>query len=298
MAARIYQKRIYEKITVPCDYCGKELQITAFKARQSKKHFCNNECYREYIRKDLVHLICPICGKPFTRKQSAVDNCKNVNNITCSIACRNELRKTTMSGKNNHQYGLTGSANASWKSDEHITYYNYKRIRSEDHPFRDSVNFVAEHRLVAEKYLLTDENSIEINGKKYLKPECVVHHIDFDKLNNSVENLYVFQNESLHTLFHNLYKSGRVTDLNDFINYYQSTYIDKLYNYQWLYKAYIIYDLSINQISKSFNIPYKSVQTEIYKHKLDEIKKEESAKGNRLKFIINELLKPISTANN
>ena len=293
MAAQTYQKRTYEKVTVLCDYCGKELSITAFKSRHSKKHFCDNECYRAYLKKDLVHLVCPICGTPFTRKKSQVDKCKDINNLTCSVACSAELRKTLMGGKNNHQYGLTGKKNASWKSDEYITRFNYKRIRVEDHPFKDAANFVCEHRLVAEKYLLTDVNSIELNGKKYLKPECVVHHIDFNRQNNSVENLYVFENESIHTLFHNLYKSGRVSSLENFLHYYQTTYVEKLYNYKWLYKAYIVYDLSVNKISKLFNIPYTSVQTEIYKYKLDQIKKDEMVQGERLKFIVDELSKPL-----
>ena len=297
MAAQTYQQRVYEKIKVPCTYCGKELEITASKARQAKQHFCNRNCYREYKRRDLVHLTCSICGKSFTRKQSQVNKCKDINNLTCSLDCSAKIRKTLMAGENNHQFGLTGQKNASWKSDEVITVYNYKRIRVEDHPFRDINNFVLEHRLIAEQYLLTDNNSIEINGKKYLKPECAVHHIDFNRLNNSVENLYVFENESLHTLFHNLYKQGRVSGLDDFIDYYQTTYVEKLYNYNWLYMAYIMYDLSVNKISEWFNIPYKSIQAEIYKYKLDDIKKEEVTKEKSRQFIYNELSKSLQDQN-
>jgi endogenous inhibitor of DNA gyrase (YacG/DUF329 family) len=289
LAARIYQQRTYERIKVQCDYCGKELEITAFKARSSKRHFCDDECYRQYLRKDLVHLICPICGKPFTRKKSAVEKSKDINTMTCSVSCCSELRKTLMNGERNHQYGKTGDKNASWKSDERTTTHNYKQIRVEDHPFRDANNFVLEHRLIAEQYLLTDSNSVEINGRKYLKPECVVHHIDFNKQNNSINNLYVFENESMHILFHNLHKSGRVSDLQDFFHYYQTSYVEKLYNYEWLYKAYIIYDLSVSKISQLFNLPYKSIEVEIYKHKLDEIKKGQQAKEERLKFIMQAL---------
>lgn len=60
---------------------------------------------------------------------------------------------------------------------------------------------VFEHRLIAEKYLLNDENSIEINGKKYLKPEFIVHHKDMNKINNEVSNLQIMtlkEHTSLH----------------------------------------------------------------------------------------------------
>ena len=107
-----------------------------------------------------------------------------------------------MTGEKNHQFGLLGDKNASWKSDEKINYYGYKMIRVLDHPFRNINNFVFEHRLLAEKYLMTDEQSIEVNGKKYLKPELDVHHIDQDKSNNSIDNLIIVSKKE-HRKIHN-----------------------------------------------------------------------------------------------
>jgi len=72
-----------------------------------------------------------------------------------------------------------------------MTNYGYIKIRCLEHPFKDCDGFVFEHRLVAEKYLLNDKNSIEINGKRYLKPEYDVHHLDKNKLNNNLDNLEV-----------------------------------------------------------------------------------------------------------
>jgi hypothetical protein len=89
-----------------------------------------------------------------------------------------EYRKTSMLGENNPNYGNKGSKNPLWKSDEKINSYGYKKIRCLDHPFKDCDGFVMEHRLVAEKYLLNDKNSIEVNGTRYLKPEYDVHHIN------------------------------------------------------------------------------------------------------------------------
>lgn len=104
-------------------------------------------------------------------------------------------------GENNHQWMKRGKENSSWKSDEKITNYGYKKIRCLDHPFRDIDNFVFEHRLVAEKFLLNEENSIEIDGSKYLRDDYIVHHKDHNKLNNSVGNLQVMK-KSEHSYLH------------------------------------------------------------------------------------------------
>ena len=147
-----------------------------------------------------LNCTCPICGKRFHLKKYSVEKTKNQN--CCSKECSREFRRTLMAGENNHQYGLKGDKNASWKSDRYINHYGYWKIRCLDHPFRDKQDFVLEHRLVAEQYLLNDENSVEIDGKRYLSPNYVVHHIDFNRLNNEVDNLVVMtkaEHQSLHT---------------------------------------------------------------------------------------------------
>lgn len=106
------------------------------------------------------------------------------------------------SGENNSQYGLKGYLNPSWKSDERISSYGYKLIRRLDHPFANCDGFVFEHRLIAEEFLLTDECSVEVDGKRYLSPEYCVHHIDHNKLNNSVDNLIVMK-KGEHVSLHN-----------------------------------------------------------------------------------------------
>ena len=68
-----------------------------------------------------------------------------------------------------------------------------------------------EHRLVAEKYLLNETNSVEINGERYLKPEYDVHHKNFDKLDNRVENLEVLT-RSDHLKLHHKLKNSNVIE--------------------------------------------------------------------------------------
>ncbi len=107
-----------------------------------------------------------------------------------------------MTGENNHQFGLKGSQNASWKSDERMSVYGYRMIRMPDHPFANTDGFVFEHRLVAERYLLNHENSVEVNGIRYLKSEYDVHHIDGSKCNNMPDNLLVVT-KAEHRRIHN-----------------------------------------------------------------------------------------------
>ena len=59
------------------------------------------------------------------------------------------------------------------------------------HPLATKDGYIREHRLIAEQYLLTNENSIEIDGQKYLSPKYEVHHKDLNKLNNDPNNLEI-----------------------------------------------------------------------------------------------------------
>lgn len=72
-----------------------------------------------------------------------------------------------------------------------ITASGYKKIRvNYDHPKKDSSGYVHEHVLVMEQKL-----------GRYLKEDEVVHHIDRNRLNNSIENLQLM-NKSDHKCMH------------------------------------------------------------------------------------------------
>ena len=142
---------------------------------------------------------CAVCGKKFHDKPSHIKKCKN---HYCSKKCHYEAKKQYMSGEGNHQYGLKGDKNSTWKSDRRLSRYGYIQVRDLDHPFRTKDDFILEHRLVAENYLLNDENSVEINGKRYLRKEYDVHHINFNRTDNRVENLMVLTKRE-HKQLHN-----------------------------------------------------------------------------------------------
>ena len=174
-----------------------------------------NEANKEIKESDPEYLNCEciICGKRFHLKEYHKNKYKT---HCCSDQCNKEKRRRDMSGANNHQYGLKGESNSSWKSNERISAYGYRLIRQLEHPFANSDGFVFEHRLVAEKYLLTNENSIVVNGKKYLHPDFAVHHKDENRLNNDVSNLEVMR-KGKHVSLHNLQNPRSRDDLGRFI---------------------------------------------------------------------------------
>lgn len=135
-----------------------------------------------------LNVKCPMCGKEFHLKPYSIKRSKR---HFCSKKCFYEAKKILMSGSGNHQYGLRGSLNSSWKGGRKITQYGYMAVYMPDHPFAEYGKIVLEHRLVAEKYLLTDENSVEIDGKRYLRPEYIVHHKNHNRLDNRPDNLEV-----------------------------------------------------------------------------------------------------------
>lgn len=67
----------------------------------------------------------------------------------------------------------------------------YKYIYMPDHPHATIRQDVKNSRLIMEKHL-----------NRYLKPEERVHHIDGNKLNDSIENLMLFSNASAHRKYH------------------------------------------------------------------------------------------------
>lgn len=146
-----------------------------------------------------LNMKCPICGKRFHLKPYSVKKAKI---HYCSRECHREAKREYMSGEKNHQYGLKGEKNATYKDGAKMNRYGYRLVQVIGHPFGvGPSDYVLEHRLVAEKYLLTEENSVEIDGKRYLRPDFIVHHKNHIRTDNRPENLEIMR-KSEHSSMH------------------------------------------------------------------------------------------------
>jgi hypothetical protein len=85
-----------------------------------------------------------------------------------------------------------GKLHHNWKGGRYIDYGGYILMTICEHPNANGHNRVFEHRLVMEEFL-----------GRYLTSDEMVHHIDGDKANNCIENLFLFPSNSSHTSYHN-----------------------------------------------------------------------------------------------
>jgi len=80
-----------------------------------------------------------------------------------------------------------GAANGRWMGGRIIDDDGYVLVKDRNHPNCDRHGYVREHRLV-----------IEHKIGRYLSPSEVVHHIDGNKQNNSLDNLEIFGRNGEH----------------------------------------------------------------------------------------------------
>ena len=75
-----------------------------------------------------------------------------------------------------------GSESALWKGGRRLDGFGYVKLHVRDHPFADSTNYVREHlAVVTDAY---GEDAVRQRGG-------AVHHIDGNKQNNFLSNLYI-----------------------------------------------------------------------------------------------------------
>ena len=122
-----------------------------------------------------LKLICPTCKKEFYSRPGRLG--KGKTSIHCSLKC----------------YHKRGSMNPRWKGGKINHGDGYTMIYSPQHPYVTKLGYILEHRLVMEKKL-----------GRYLKPDEVVHHLNHNKQDNSIENLQLTNNQSEHARIHGL----------------------------------------------------------------------------------------------
>lgn len=162
---------------------------------------------------------CDWCGKTISMKRYSFLRAKH---HYCSIECHANHKRITFRGENNHQYGLRGPLNSSFKN-HNVKKHNNKLLDDWIYVgewYRGSIHGrVKIYRYLVEKHHdLYEETYFDlIDGWYYLKSKIEVHHIDFNHNNNDISNLLPLT-KSEHVRLHNLYRGqNRDTKTGQFI---------------------------------------------------------------------------------
>lgn len=84
-----------------------------------------------------------------------------------------------------------GKNNPMWAGGIKIGKGGYILVWRPDHPHANTQGYVPEHRLVMEDHI-----------GRYLDPNEIVHHINSDRQDNSIENLQLLESNSAHAKLH------------------------------------------------------------------------------------------------
>lgn len=195
-----------------CLNCGKEFEVPHWRKNTAK--YCSTKCQHESHKKE-SNCVCEICGKEFHLKPSLL---KKYKHHCCSRECLNKLKSILYTGEENHQYGLKGELNSSFKGKEIVKKNNNLieiRVYDPTHPYCDKDGRVLKHRLVVEEnYKLFDSKYFEtVNNRVVLKRSSHVHHLNENHNDNRIENL-IPVTKSEHRTIHNL----RLVIVRDQIN--------------------------------------------------------------------------------
>ena len=96
--------------------------------------------------------------------------------------------------KGHPNYNKIGKESPNWKGGKFLDGRGYVLIYTDK-------GYIPEHRLVIEKHL----------GRKLTSDETV-HHIDFNKQNNKIDNLMLFPTKLSHTRFHQKLRQHGLTN--------------------------------------------------------------------------------------
>ena len=125
---------------------------------------------------------CSYCGKETERWPCLT---KDVLFYSCSKNCWSELYSNFFSGEDSPQ----------WKGGR-MNFNGYVAVYCPEHP-RTHLNHIFEHIIVAEEAL-----------GRFLKEGEVIHHINEQRDDNRLENLYLFDNNGEHISHHNNVRWG------------------------------------------------------------------------------------------
>jgi hypothetical protein len=189
------------QVTIICENCKITFSVKASMANAYR--FCSMECRTEAKTKTIK---CKNCGIEFTAyRKNATKYCS----INCAMTARNLTEQNPsyhrdISGENNPMFGKgqygeangmfgrTRENNPAWKGGRKIRKDGYILVAApENHPYAFDGLYILEHRLIMEKHI-----------GRFLDPDEVVHHVDKNPQNNSIDNLILFNSQAEHIRAH------------------------------------------------------------------------------------------------
>ena len=138
----------------------------------------------------------------------------------------------------------------------YIGYYDNRRIREEN----DDESRI--YQVVMKKYIGRD-----------LKEDETVHHIDFNRKNNNIDNLFLFDTRRKHSFYHGYIRGHEYIHPQQFLDNIYPKYEETFLNKEWLYNQYILLDKSIKQISLICDVSRLSITNTLKEFGLLELKK-------------------------
>ena len=193
-------------ISRECLVCGRE--IKCYKSTYDKKKYCSKECKEKITH---IESKCIVCGENYLIAKSRHAGLHMLNKC-CSGKCYKKYRheeNKKIKSKHTHSCSLCEKVFTSRRTCKTSLRFcsqkcSKKYMRGEKSPFYKGGTFLQsgykvikvdttyklEHRLIVEKFI----------GRKLKKNE-IVHHVDGDKKNNSIENLQIMdkkEHDKLH----------------------------------------------------------------------------------------------------
>jgi len=149
-----------------------------------------SECTRGSEKK--VVLVCDSCGSETTTNVANYFKCRRNDGktycrvCTCKTTAKNRIGVPRKPRLKMSPYDM--------KRSSYVSFDGYRVIFDPDYynDYGSFKGYVKEHKAVIEKHI----------GRKLIKGE-IIHHINLDKLNNSLENLILCVNEKQHKKYHN-----------------------------------------------------------------------------------------------
>ena len=189
-----------------CCICGEKFKVPP--SRAHKATTCSHKCSVVYRAQGLMRpqesFTCKACGLTvLTHKSHASVR------VYCSKKC--------MDGHSAFREKISertrGENNAMWKGGvtERLDGYLYEICYG--HPLAHNGK-VLQHRLIVERHLLKTNPSsaclVQMGDNWYLDPKLVVHHKNFDRKDNRIENLQIMTKAD-HQGLHNRLRAGKTT---------------------------------------------------------------------------------------